>query len=270
MNVPEKLSECWHNVGERRPLVYHVTNSVAAQFQADLTLAVGGSPIMSPAADEAAELAKVADAVLVNIGTPTDSSIDTIHAAMRSATQFGTPILLDPVGYGATAKRVALVDELLRLYPVAVIKGNAAEIAFMADRTEPPRGVDASESVGRSNDAAFWLARKYETVVAVTGEADYVSDGKRVFEIRGGNAMIGRITAGGCGVGSLIAAILGASGDSLASVLAGLIAMGQASEMAVGAGPGTFRASLLDQLYGLAQTGLGSIEERLSLQDRIV
>lgn len=269
MNVPEKLNHCWETVGQARPLVYHVTNFVAASFQADVCLAIGASPVMSPSEKEAPEMVRAADSVLVNIGTPTAASIKTIHAALGAAGVTGKPVVLDPVGYGATEKRTSLVDDILRRYSVAIIKGNAAEIAMMAGCDGAMRGVD-STGVCKADSAVFKLARKYGTVVVATGRTDYVSDGNRVFEVHGGNEMMDRITAGGCAVGSVIAAILGSSGDVLASALAGLMAMGMAAERAVSAGPGSFKASLVDELYGLYRTGLGPMEGRLSLQDRIV
>ncbi len=269
MNVPEKLRHCWETVGQTRPLVYHVTNFVAASFQADICLAIGASPVMSPSEKEADELVRAADSVLINIGTPTEASVKTIHTALSTAAVTGKPVVLDPVGYGATEKRTSLVDELMKRYAVSIIKGNSSEIALMAGCQGVARGVDAT-GICRADTAAFKLAQKYGTIVVATGRTNYVSDGNRVFEIHGGSEMMERITAGGCGVGSIIAAILGASGDVLASAIAGLIAMDIASERALEAGPGSFKASVIDQLYGISKTGLGEMEGRLSLQDRIV
>ncbi len=269
MNVPEKLRHCWNTLGQMRPLVYHVTNFVAASFQADICLAIGASPVMSPSEKEAAELVRVADSVLINIGTPTEASIKTIHAAMGTAGVTGKPVVLDPVGYGATEKRTSLVDDIMKRYAVSIIKGNASEIALMAGCQGTTRGVDATGTC-RADTAAFKLAQKYGTIVVATGRTNYVSDGNRVFEIHGGSDMMERITAGGCGVGSVITAVLGASGDVLASAIAGLIAMDMAAEKALEAGPGSFKVSLIDHLYGLSRTGLGDLEGRLTLQDRIV
>ncbi|MCF4152033.1 hydroxyethylthiazole kinase [Dethiosulfovibrio sp. F2B] len=268
MNVPERLNQCWSKVAQKKPLVYHVTNFVAAPYQADLCLAIGASPIMAPSEEEASEMVQAADVVLVNIGTPTAQSMETIRTAMKTAADTGTPVVLDPVGYGATARRIALVDEILQRYPVAIVKGNSAEIALMAGCHGGLRGVD-STGMCRSDNAVFRLARKYGTVVAATGKVDYVSDGNKVLEVHGGSDMMQSITAGGCAVGSLLAAILGASGDALAAAIAGLIAMGIASERAIESGPGSFKTSIIDQLYGMSKTGLGEIEGRLRLQDRI-
>lgn len=269
MNVPDKLRRSWESVGQVRPLVYHVTNFVAASFQADMCLAIGASPVMSPSEDEAAEFVRAADSVLINIGTPSELSIKTIHTAMSTAAVTGKPVVLDPVGYGATEKRTNLVDDIMKRYAVSIIKGNTSEVAMMAGCQGITRGVDATGTC-RADTAAFKLAQKYGTIVVATGRTNYVSDGNRVFEIHGGSDMMGRITAGGCGVGSVIAAILGASGDVLASAIAGLIAMDMASEKAMEAGPGSFKVSLVDNLYGLSKTGLGDLDGRLSLQDRIV
>lgn len=257
MNVPEKLSHCFKTVGETRPLVYHVTNFAFASFQADVCLAIGASPVMSPSEKEASEMVRTADSLLIDTGTPTVASIKTVHAALGAAGVTGKPVVLDPVGYGSTEKRTALVEDILKRYSVAVIKGNAAEMTKIA-------------GVLKADSAVFELAGKYGTVAIATGRTDYVSDGNKVFEVHGGNEMMGRIGGGGCAVGSVIAAILGASGDALASALAGLMVIGMAAEKAVSAGPGSFKASLVDELYGLYRTGLPSMDGRLSLQDRIV
>lgn len=271
MNVLDKFTECWENVEVNKPLVYHVTNFVSASFQADVCYSMGVSPVMSRSDKEASELVRAADALLINIGTPNSAVLKTIHKAMDAAASTGKTVVLDPVGYGSTEKRVNLVEDLLRRYPVSIIKGNAAEIALMAGTSGIVRGVD-SRAADRADTAALELSQKYGVVVIATGAIDYVSDGNKVFEVHGGSSMMSRISGGGCSVGSIVASIAGVSGgDMLASALVGLMAADMAAEnAAVSQGPASFKVSFVDELYKLSSNGLLPMEGRITIQDRQV
>ena len=271
MDVVKRFLDCWKNVERQKPLLYHITNFVSAAFQADVCHAIGASPVMSRSEKEAVELVRVSDALLVNTGTPNSMVVKTIHKAMDEASSTGKTILLDPVGFGSTEKRIDLVGNLLKRYPVSIIKGNAAEIALMAGSNGIVRGVDARAAT-RADVATLELAQRYGVVVIATGPVDYVSDGNKIFEVHGGSSMMGKISGGGCAVGSIVASIAGvSSGDMLAASLVGLMAAGMASEGAAHAsGPGSFKMAFLDELYSLADNGLLPIEGRISVQDRQV
>ena len=271
MNVLNRFVECWKNVELHKPLVYHVTNFVSASFQADVCHAIGASPVMSRSEKEASELVKAADALLINIGTPNSAVIKTIHKAMDTAASTGKTIVLDPVGYGSTEKRVRLVEDILRRYPISIIKGNAAEIALMAGTNGIVRGVD-SRAAEKADTAALELSQRYGVVVIATGSIDYVSDGNKVFEVHGGSSMSSKMSGGGCAVGSIVASVSGVSGgDMLASSLLSLMVADMAAEnAAVAKGPASFKVSFIDELYRLSSNGLLPMEGRIVVQDRQV
>jgi hydroxyethylthiazole kinase len=240
-------------VRERTPLVHCVTNLVATTLSADALLAVGASPAMVEDREEAAELAAVAGALVVNTGTMTPERADGMRAAANAALDVGTPWLLDPVGVGPLSLRTRVAGELLRLGP-AVVRGNASEVLALAGHDGGGRGVDAMDSVDDAAAAADELARRYGTVVAVSGVVDRLTDGATVRHVRGGHALMGRVTATGCALGAVTGAFLAAArntgDDSLTAAVAAHAVVGAtgAAAGASAAGPGTFVPAWLDAL----------------------
>ncbi|KAJ1901426.1 thiamine biosynthetic bifunctional enzyme [Kickxella alabastrina] len=243
-----------------RPLVQHMTNAVVMNDCANACLALGGSPIMAPAAEEQADLARNVSALVVNIGTLTSAQIPGIRAAMRCARLYNTPIVLDPVGMGISTFRKSFVYEILRDYGVHVIKANAGEVASLLGSDEVSmQGVD-SIGAGFSDPAAAVsaLSRRHRCIVVMTGRADYVSDGTSTFAVRNGHPMQACISGSGCMVGTAVATFIQtvAHEDPLAGALAGLVAVNVAAEhAAVSAdvrGPGTFRPAFIDEMHRLS------------------
>lgn len=238
---------------ERTPLVHCVTNLVATTFSANALLAVGASPAMVEDAEEAAELAAVAGALVVNTGTMSRFRAEGMHAAASAARDAGTPWLLDPVGVGPLSLRTRVASELLGLGPT-VVRGNASEILALAGREGGGRGVDATVGVEDAADAADELARTHGTVVAVSGVVDRLTDGTRVHRVGGGHPLMGRVTAMGCALGAVTAAFLAAAratGDDPLTAAAAAHAVVGASGAAAGAaarGPGSFVPAWLDEL----------------------
>ncbi|GAA4873153.1 hydroxyethylthiazole kinase [Actinomycetospora straminea] len=236
-------------VRERTPLVHCVTNLVATTFSANALLAVGASPAMVEDAEEAAELAAVAGALVVNTGTMSRPRAEGMHAAAGAARDAGTPWLLDPVGVGPLSLRTRVASELLGLGPT-VVRGNASEILALAGHEGGGRGVDATASVEAAADAADELARTHGTVVAVSGVVDRVTDGATVHRVGGGHPLMGRVTAMGCALGAVTAAFLAVGDDVLAATLAAHAVVGAtgAAAGAVARGPGSFVPAWLDEL----------------------
>lgn len=265
MNLSGKrLESAWEAVRQRRPLVYHLTNCVSMTEQAHVSLAAGASPVMSLCAEETESFARVADAVLINIGTPSTASGEILGKAARAAKESGRPVVLDPVGFGATDFRNQLVRSLLDTRGMSVVKGNASEICLLAGQEGFVRGVDR----GLSPDpvkAVLDVARQEKLIAVATGQTDWVSDGKHVWGVEGGNPMLERFSGSGCWLGSLIAACIGASGDPLWGTLAALCAFDSAAEAAslLSSGPGSFRAHFLDALHRLALGAPFSTAERI-------
>ncbi len=265
MTFPGKrLKDAWDALRERRPLVYHLTNGVAMAEQAHVTLAAGASPVMSLCAEESEAFARAADAVLINTGTPSLASGEIWEKAALAAKESGRPVILDPVGFGATGFRSRLIRSLLDTRCITAVKGNASEICLLAGQAGSVRGVDRGLSPDPAR-AVLAVARREKLVAAATGKTDWVSDGERTWAVEGGSPMLESFSGSGCWLGSVIAACVGASGDPVGGTLAALCAFDAAAEEAASfsQGPGSFRAHFLDALHRLAQSGAFPMAERI-------
>lgn len=243
-----------------RPLVVHVTNYVTINDCANICIAAGGSPCMSVEPSDAADLVRIADAVVVNIGTPDDGIVGrALMSAARTAAELGKPLVLDPAGCGASAIRTDLtkriIDECVRLSPSAcIIKGNAGEIGFLSGMGGKVRGVD-SAGADDAKASTLGLAQSLGCVVSCTGATDYVSDGKDVIALDRGTPMEENVSGTGCMLSSVTGCYAGACGVSLESAAAAITVFNVAAEKAekVSAGPGTFRLNLMDAIYNLSK-----------------
>ena len=182
-----------------------MTNDVVQTFTANVLLAIGASPAMVIDPDEASQFAAIADALLINVGTLTVERAAAMRAAARSAQQAGKPWALDPVAVGALTLRTEFCRELLALQPAAV-RGNASEIMALAGMSGGGRGVDTTDTAAAALPAAQALARQLNTVVAVTGEVDYVTDGQRTRAVTGGDPLMTRVVGTGCALSAVVAA----------------------------------------------------------------
>ncbi|WP_439239814.1 hydroxyethylthiazole kinase [Lonepinella sp. BR2474] len=196
-------------VRERNPLVHCMTNIVVTNFSANGLLALGASPFMSTMSEEAAEIQQFSNALLLNIGTIHDFDVEAMIIAGQAANQHGVPVVLDPVGAGATAYRRATVRKILEQVKISAIRGNVSEVAFLADVAWQTKGVDAVEGQGDIADIARVAAQKYQCCVAISGEIDYISDGKRVAKIANGTPLFPKVTGSGCLLGAVVGAFLG-------------------------------------------------------------
>lgn len=208
-----------------------MTNDVVQTFTANVLLAVGASPAMVIDPREAAQFAAIADALLINVGTLTADRAVAMRAAVEQARQADKPWTLDPVAVGALTVRTAFCHELLALQPAA-IRGNASEILALAGMSGGGRGVDTTDTAAAALPAAQALARQLTTVVAVTGEVDYVTDGERVLSVVGGSALMTRVVGTGCALSAVVAASAALPGDRLENVAAACGLMKQAGEIA--------------------------------------
>ncbi len=241
-------------VREKHPLVHHLTNVVTVNDCANVTLAIGAAPVMAPCALESADMAAIASAVVINIGTPDETSAEAMTRAAVSANAKGIPVLLDPVGVGATPFRTELIEHLVSHAHFDVIRGNLAELATMAGEAAQVRGVDSGATAAEPATVAKVVAQKYGCVAAITGAVDHVSDGTQVIALRNGDAMLSRVTGTGCMASSLCASCIGAAPDQkLLAVAAGISIMSIAGELAKaalrpGQGTATFHTNLLDAI----------------------
>ncbi len=246
-------------VAEGQPLIHHITNVVVTNDVANLTLGFGASPVMAYAPEEVAEMAAVAGALALNIGTLSAGVIEAMLLAGRSAAGRGTPIVLDPVGAGATRFRTESALRLLAELPVTVLRGNRGEIGALVGSGKM-RGVDAvgAEDPREVGEAA---ATKFGTVTAVTGAVDVVVGRDGVYEVHNGHPLLARITGSGCMATAAIGIFLTAGPDAALQTALALGSFGLAGERAAeGApGPGTFRTRLLDEVAALQGKGVAGV-----------
>jgi hydroxyethylthiazole kinase len=244
----------------RKPLVHQITNFVVMNETANATLAIGALPVMAHALQEVEEMASAASALVLNIGTLSDEWVESMIAAGRAANAAGVPIVLDPVGAGATEYRTDTSRRLLDVLEIAVLRGNAAEIATLAGRDAEIRGVEAVGG-GGGPELAREASSLLGPVVAVTGPVDHVSDGQAVNSVANGQELLGAVTGTGCMATAITGCFLGVRGDDpLAAATEALVAFGVAGEDAAedAKGPGTFHAALYDALYALDPEKLDS------------
>jgi hydroxyethylthiazole kinase len=239
---------------ERKPLVHQITNYVVMNETANATLALGALPVMAHARQEVEEMVGLAGALVLNIGTLSDHWIEAMLLAAKAANARGVPVVLDPVGVGATRYRTDTALRILEVADVTVLRGNAGEIANAIGRAAEVRGV---ESVGVSEAAAELArtaARELGVTAAVTGAVDHVSDGVRVLAIANGDPLLATVSGTGCMATAITGCFLAVGPEApLEAAAEALVAFGVAGEDAAreAKGPGTFHASLYDALYNL-------------------
>lgn len=251
------------NLRATTPLVHNITNNVTINDCANALLAIGGSPIMGDEAKDTAEITRICDALVINIGTLCTTTIDAMFAAGHPASELGHPIVLDPVGAGASAIRTETSARILDELAVTVVRGNMSEIKALASGSTSTRGVDACADDAVTPDnladaAAFAKAFAASTgcVVAITGAIDIIADADRAVALFNGSPMQGRITGAGCMLSSITGAFMVAGTDPFISATAAVASMGIAGEIAEGRmgdldGNGSYRTYLLDALFNL-------------------
>ena len=235
-----ELGACLDRVRERRPLIHCITNYVTANDVANLLLACGASPIMADEPEEVEEITARCAGLCLNLGTPSRRTIPSLMRAGVKAGELGRPVVLDPVGVGASALRLRTAQDLMARVTFTVLRGNVSELRALAGGQEHTRGVDAGGAdavteaeLERGVAFAKGTARRTGTVVAVTGAIDLVSDGEQCVVIRNGRPEMGLVTGTGCQLSALTAACLAASPERpLEAAAAAVCAMGVAGELA--------------------------------------
>jgi hydroxyethylthiazole kinase len=240
-------------VRDRAPLVHNITNYVVMNSTANALLAVGASPVMAHAAEEVADMVAIADALVVNIGTLSPAWVDAMHDAMQAAAERATPIVLDPVGAGATPYRTAAVDGLISDVAPTIIRGNASEIMATARAGATTRGVDSSEVSSSATDAAAALVRRTGAVVVVTGATDLVISAEGTVALTGGHPLMARVTGLGCTASALCGAFAAVQPDPALAAAHATAVTSIVGELAAerAEGPGTLQLHLLDRLHDL-------------------
>ncbi len=251
VNLALKAAENLQRIRENKPLIHNITNFVVMNYTANVLLAMGASPVMAHAANEVEDMVAFAGALVLNIGTLTEDWVASMVIAGARATALHKPIILDPVGAGATSFRTAAAGTIIGKTMVSVIRGNASEIMSLGSQKTTTKGVDSTNSVQDAAASACLLAKELHTILAITGPIDLVTDGSRVINIANGHALMPYVTGTGCSATAVIGAFAAVDSDFLSAAATGLAFFGLAGEMAAKAahGPGTFMMHLLDALY---------------------
>jgi hydroxyethylthiazole kinase len=249
----ERVHELLSRVRQNKPVVHHLTNWVTIYECAQIVKAIGGSPVMAHAPDEVADMVKIASALVLNIGTLTSDLIESMKAATRAANRKGIPVVLDVCGAGATPFRDEKAAELLDSVRIAIIKGNASEIARVAGGSASTRGVDAGEVHDDLLQLARSLAHKRQATVVVTGREDIVAGSDSVFIVRNGHEMMTSVVGTGCMAASVIGAFAAVETNLPLAAACALSAYGVAAELAAekSLGPSSFKGNLLDCFHSL-------------------
>jgi hydroxyethylthiazole kinase len=248
-----RVAEGLARVRAQKPLIHHITNLVVMNDTANVTLHIGALPVMAHAAEEVTEMVSQAGALLLNTGTLTPAAVESMLMAGRKANELQIPIVLDPVGAGATELRTQTNIHLLDELQIAIVRGNAGEIGVLSGAGGVVKGVESIEGVSDPVAVTQYMARERKTIIAISGKRDVVSDGERVLGVDNGHKWLTTLTGTGCMATTVIAAFAAVEDDYLVAAAGGLACFGLAAELAAekANGPASFKVALFDQLYSL-------------------
>jgi len=265
MEAVKALFEDVKRIRKERPLVHNITNYVVMNSTANALLALGAAPVMAHAFEEVEEMVGIARALVLNIGTLSTPWVASMRKAAEVARERGIPMVLDPVGAGATSMRTATALHLVQEGKPAVVRGNASEILSLHGTSAETKGVESTHESDAAALAARDLAAKEGCVVSVSGVVDYITDGEAVIEVLNGHPMMPRVTGMGCTAAALTGAFAAVNPSALEAAANAMAVMGIAGEVAgkKAEGPGTFQVQFFDALYRLDQS---TIRERLKMK----
>lgn len=254
----DKAGENLAAVRDKKPLIHNITNYVVMNYTANALLAMGASPVMAHAEKEVAEMVSFAGALVLNIGTLSDSWVEAMLIAAKRADELNTPVVLDPVGAGATALRTSAAKKILESADIRVLRGNPSEVLSLRHADSQTKGVDSLHTVEEAAKTARILAVELNTTLAITGPVDLVTDGNRELRVSNGHPLMSCVTGTGCTATALIGAFLAVDPDAVGAAATALSFFGLAGELAAetASGPGSFMIALLDALYTLSPEDL--------------
>ncbi|UCF83853.1 MAG: hydroxyethylthiazole kinase [Desulfobacteraceae bacterium] len=249
--LAKKAAENLKILRAKKPLIHNITNYVVMNYTANALLACGASPVMAHALEEVEEMVSFAGALVLNIGTLTPYWIDSMLKAGKRANERNVPIILDPVGSGATRLRTESAKRLMDELTINVVRGNASEVLSLAREGSRTKGVDAIHSVDEAADAAIVLAKELTTTLAITGAVDLITDGDRTCRVSNGHDLMGYVTGTGCTATVTIGAFLAVDNNAVQAATTALAYFGLAGENAAinAQAPGSFQIALLDALF---------------------
>lgn len=268
IDIAQKVVELLNRLKNKKPLIHNITNYVTVNDCANILLAIGASPIMADDLKEAEDITSIASALVINIGTLNERTIESMIASGKKANELNIPVVLDPVGAGASSFRNETTKRILEEIKISVLRGNMSEIKFIAGLESETKGVDASESDLKSDSdegirVAKSLAKRFNCTVAITGVCDIVSDGEKFVTIENGTKMLSNVTGTGCMTTALVGGYLGAcetKEDLFIAAVSGIVSMGIcgeiAEERAGSIGLGSFHMAIIDAVSNLDEEDL--------------
>lgn len=264
MFSPSSMIKDLKALRESKPLVTNITNYVVTNSTANALLAIGASPIMTHAVEEVEDLVNISSALVINLGTVARSYLEAMPPAWGAANKNGIPVVLDPVGAGASRVRTEAPSRMLSMHRPSIIRGNASEIMTLAGEAGEAKGVDSAHGSDAAELAARVLAGVHKCTVVVSGEVDLITDGEQVIRVAGGSAMMPLVTGLGCTATAICGAFAAVSVNPFEAAVYGMAAMNVAGEMAAekAQGPGTLQLHLYDALYSM---NADDIEQRLRI-----
>ena len=263
IDIAQKVVELLNRLKNKKPLIHNITNYVTVNDCANILLAIGASPIMADDLKEAADITSIASALVINIGTLNERTIESMIESGKKANELNIPVVLDPVGTGASLFRNKTTKRILEEIKISVLRGNMSEIKFIAGLESETKGVDASESDLKSDSdegirVAKSLAKRFNCTVAITGVCDIVSDGEKSVTIENGTKMLSNVTGTGCMTTALVGGYLGAcetKEDLFIAAISGIVSMGICGEIAEeksgNIGLGSFHMAIIDAVSNL-------------------
>lgn len=259
-NLLAQIVRLLEEVHRKKPLIHHITNYVTVNDCANIVLAIGASPIMADDIEEVETITSISSALVLNIGTLNRRTIESMLAAGKKANALNIPVVLDPVGAGASELRNRTTERLLNKIKISVLRGNMSEIRFVAGLEADTKGVDASDAdlvrgTEKGRAVAEKVAKKLGCVTAITGATDIVSDGVRTILIENGTKLLSNVTGTGCMCTSLVGAFCGVADDTLIAAAGGILSMGIAGELAHESagqiGTGSFHIAIINAISKL-------------------
>ncbi|MCZ0702744.1 hydroxyethylthiazole kinase [Natronobacillus azotifigens] len=262
--MKEEIGEIIEQIKVKQPLVHNITNQVVMNFTANGLYAIGAAPVMANDVREVADMASIADALLINIGTLTIDQVEAMILAGRSANEKGIPVVFDPVGVGATPFRNQAAERILNEVSITLVRGNSGEISQLAGMDAEVRGVDATGNMDAVKIAKT-AVRKLGTAVLVTGEQDVIADQNALAILSNGTPLLTKVTGTGCLLSSVVAAFLAVGKETVVSAVAAASFYSVAAEFAVEKAdqPGSFQMAFLD---ALSQTTSVHVLEKMQLE----
>lgn len=257
----------WRDVQAIRakaPLIHNITNYVVMNSTANALLAIGASPVMAHAVEEVEEMvgltAAIGGALVINIGTLSEAWVNAMEKAMAAATVRQVPVVLDPVGAGATAYRTATCKHLIKRHRPAIIRGNASEIMALLDAKVTTKGVDSAQTSDAALETAQHVAAAYHCVVSVSGETDLITNGHNLIKVKNGHPLMTRVTGLGCTASALTGAFIAVNRDPMEAASHAMAVMGICGQIAQtkAAGPGTLQLHFYDALHNLSESDIAA------------